>query len=268
MKGGVTVRITVLAENTACEGGLTAEHGLSMYIQTEKHGILFDMGQTDAFAKNAQALGISLEKVDVAVLSHGHYDHGGGLEAFLNINGKASVYVSEKAFGDYYNGTEKYIGLNKDLMLSDRIVKTGKECRIGFGLQIFPAESLDMTYGENAYGLTVKTDDGFRADPFLHEQYLMISENGKRYLISGCSHRGILNIVSTFKPDVLIGGFHFMKLDPTENEKELSEFASILSSFETKYYTMHCTGTEQFAFLKKKMGDRLEYLSTGCVISI
>ena len=77
------MKITVLLENTSTQSNLTAEHGLSLLIETKPHIILFDMGQSDAFAKNAERLGIDLALVDTAILSHGHYDHGGGLKAFL-----------------------------------------------------------------------------------------------------------------------------------------------------------------------------------------
>ena len=99
--------ITSLLENTAARAGIAAEHGLSLYIETATRRILFDMGQTDLFARNAEALGIDLSRVDLAILSHGHYDHGGGLAAFLEINQTAPVYLTEAAFLPHYNGTQK-----------------------------------------------------------------------------------------------------------------------------------------------------------------
>ena len=76
------MKISVLAENTACDNLFDCEHGLSLYIDTGKNKILFDMGQSNLFEKNAEKLGIDLSEVDIAILSHGHYDHGGGLKRF------------------------------------------------------------------------------------------------------------------------------------------------------------------------------------------
>ena len=97
-----------------------------------------------------------------------------------------------------------------------------------------------------------------------------MEEKGKRICISGCSHKGILNIVSWFRPDVLVGGFHFMKLDPAvpADAEVLDTAATRLLDGNTRYYTGHCTGESQFAFLKARMGNRLQALSTGCVIQL
>lgn len=262
------MNITTLTENTVYDEKLICEHGLSLYIQTKSHNILFDMGQTDAFIKNANGLNVDLETVDTAVLSHGHYDHGGGLEAFLNLNKKAPVYISKYAFGEHYNGTEKYIGLNGKLKNSDRLFFTDGCVCIDDELTLYSLNGKEKKYGENAYGLTLKRKEGFIPDPFLHEQYLQITENGKRILISGCSHNGVLNIIESFRPDIFIGGFHFTKLDPTMNSDILEKYADILLSFDTQYYTAHCTGTAQYEFLKEKMHGRLQYLHTGSRIEL
>ena len=119
------------------------------------------------------------------------------------------------------------------------------------------------------YGLTCREGEEYHPDPFLHEQYLLIEENGKRILISGCSHKGIINLVSWFKPDILIGGFHYMKLDASGDGAEiLKHSAETLLESPTMYYTGHCTGSEPFAVLKQYMGDRLEAISTGMVIEL
>ena len=78
------MKIVNLIENTEGCSGCASEHGLSFYIETEKHKLLVDTGATDAFIQNAEILGVNLASVDTVILSHGHYDHGGGLPAFVN----------------------------------------------------------------------------------------------------------------------------------------------------------------------------------------
>lgn len=252
------MKIVSLLENTTKNNNMCIEHGLSLYIETEKHKILFDMGQTYLFYKNAQTLGIDLAAVDIAIVSHGHYDHGGGLQKFLEINSDAKVYISKLAFEPHYHGT-KYIGLDSSLMSGDRIIYTDNEHKIDEKLFLFSCNAKERFHGSIPHGLTKMTNGELVTDDFLHEQYLMIEENGKYILISGCSHKGILNISDWFSPDVLIGGFHFSKLSL---DNTLREFAEKLNNHPTKFYTCHCTGVPQYEFMKNYMSN-LNYLSCG-----
>jgi len=97
------MKIVTLMENTAAREDLSAAHGLSLYIETPKHRILMDMGPNNEYLENAAKLGVDLTQVDVAILSHGHYDHGGGLKAFCQMNDHAKIYVRENAFGNYWS---------------------------------------------------------------------------------------------------------------------------------------------------------------------
>ena len=101
-------------------------------------------------------------------------------------------------------------------------------------------------------------------DDFRHEQYLLIVEHGRRILLSGCSHRGILRIAEQFSPDVLIGGFHLSKLFPGE---ALSVYTDELSRRDTAFYTCHCTGVGQYEWMKQRM-NRLSYLHTGETVTL
>lgn len=258
------MKIVCLAENTSINENIGAEHGLCLYIEANGQKVLFDMGQTDLFLKNAKTLGVDISTVDFAVLSHGHYDHGGGLAAFLEKNKTAPVYINRNAFGDYYNGTQKYIGLDKNMAQSDRIVFCDEDFLIKQGFSLFSCNKNQRQYNLGSFGLTQKQNENYVDDPFLHEQYLLIEENDKKVLISGCSHKGILNIVKWFSPDILVGGFHFSKL-PLDNV--LADYAQILDGYNTKYYTCHCTGCEQFDYMKQYMKN-LNYLSCGQEIDI
>ena len=251
------MKITALTENTAA-CGLPVEHGLSLFIEQDGRALLFDMGQTDLFAQNAARLGVDLAAVDIAVLSHGHYDHGGGLRRFLELNQKAPVYLSRHAFEPHFNG-ERYIGLDVSLRDSDRLIFTDGVTKIADGITLYSCSDREKVLDLGSFGLNMKQDGKLVPDDFRHEHYLLLEENGKRVLISGCSHRGIINIMEWFKPDVLIGGFHFNKL-PLDGA--LRSYAETLASYDTDYYTCHCTGVEQFEYMKRFM-PRLNYLSTG-----
>lgn len=255
------MKITTLMENTACSPEFACEHGLSLYIETGKRKLLFDAGQSGAFAENAGKLGIDLCQVDAFVLSHGHYDHGGGLPRFLEVNRQAMIYVNRFAFEPHYHGREKYIGLNPALEGNSRIFPVGGEVSLGEGLTLYtlPLPPMDSA------GLTVLRNGRFLPEDFRHEQYLLVEEGGKRILFSGCSHKGILQIVDHFRPDVLIGGFHFMKI---EDEDYLKQAAETLLRYPTTYYTGHCTGETQFARMKNIMGERLHYLSAGTQVTV
>ena len=264
------MRITVLTENTTEREDICAEHGLSLYIETPHHTILFDMGQTDAFARNADRLGIDLGKVDVAVLSHGHYDHGGGICAFFERNDRASVYLSRHAFGLHYNGTQKYIGLDPSLRQNDRLLFTGDSLIIDDELALYSCNDREREFPLNPFGLSIQRNGAFLPENFIHEHYLEIRENGRRVLFSGCSHKGILNIARWFAPDVLVGGFHFSKLDPDlpADAAFLRDAADCLLSCPTRYFTGHCTGLPVYEFMRARMGERLSRISAGMTLTI
>lgn len=255
------MKIITLLENTTTRADLTAEHGLSLYIETQTHKILFDMGQSSAFGSNAEKLGVDLTAVDFAVLSHGHYDHGGGLAEFLEINKTASVYVNRHAFGPHYNDSGKYIGLDLELQKNNRLIFTDGYHTIAEGITLhtvpFPPEDTS--------GLQVMENGVLRPEDFRHEQYLLLEEKGRRVLISGCSHKGVLQLAEHFHPDVLVGGFHFMKV--TE-DAVLDRAAAELLRHETTYYTGHCTGQTQYNRLLTTMGPRLNRFAAGSIFEI
>lgn len=262
------MQITALVDNISYERDLGAEHGLSLYIETGTHKILFDMGQTELFAENAKKLGIDLGDVDMAVLSHGHYDHGGGLRRFLQLNQKAPVYLSRYAFNRFYHGPEKYIGLDQslreDAQLAARLHPTAEQTRVDDRLTLFSCNDRKRVSVLDSAGLEMEIDGERLPDDFRHEQYLLVEEDGRRIVFSGCSHKGILDIVDQSRPDVLIGGFHFSKLPLNDT---LAGYAERLDRTGTVFYTGHCTGKAQFDFMKGYM-ERLHYLSVGQRIQV
>ncbi len=262
------MKIWTLIENTTCSDALVCEHGLSLYIEANGQRILFDAGQSGAFADNAEKMGIDLRQVDLCILSHGHYDHGGGLQRFLEVNDHAPVYVSRHAFGEYCNGEGKFIGLNWELLGEERIVFVGDHLTLSDTLSLHTCATFPQPYYTDPYGMQVRRRDALETDDFRHEMYLLIREGERRIILSGCSHKGVLNVKTWFAPDVLIGGFHLMKLDPEKEATRLKFTAMELLKQDTVYYTGHCTGDAQFDALKTHMGDRLQRLTTGAVYDV
>jgi len=259
------MKITVLIENTTLREDLSAEHGLSLLIETKSHTILFDAGQSVAFADNAEKLGIDLNKVDFCVLSHGHYDHGGGLRRFLEVNGHAPVYLSRYSFGEYFS-SGKYIGLNPDLEGNPRLIFVDDVLEIVPGITLCSCNDLMRPFSFGVFGQSVRKNGIHQDDTYLHEQYLLIEERGRKICFSGCSHKGVLNILSWFRPDVFFGGFHFIRMDPAG--RDLCDAMHQLEKFPTRYFTGHCTGSEQYAALKETLTNRIDYLSTGTVVEL
>ena len=111
------LRITVLMENTAREG-LEAEHGLSFFLEYRGRRFLLDAGSSGRFADNAQKLGVDLDGVELAALSHGHYDHADGLRAFFALNDRAPVYIRPQAGEAYYSksgGSPRFVGIHREI---------------------------------------------------------------------------------------------------------------------------------------------------------
>ena len=258
------MKVYCLMENTRSSDEFLCEHGLSLYIDTGKRKILFDMGQGDGFIENAKRLNIDLAKVDFAILSHGHYDHGGGLKKFMEINIHAPVYISKHAYEPHYNKEFKYIGLDLSTKDNSRIILTDGTINIDTDITVFNCNDKEAIYNFDTFGQSAFIDNQFIKEDYRHEQYLLIKEKGKDILFSGCSHKGILNIVNWVNSDIVFGGFHFskMKLDDT-----LKGYAQCLSGTKSDFYTCHCTGVLQFEFMKQ-FADNIKYLSSGDIIEI
>ena len=283
------MRVTVLMENSTPSSRLAARHGLSLWIelsdgQSGGRRVLFDMGPDDAFLANARTLGVDVTSADLAVLSHGHYDHGGGLPAFLDACAKAGrevpVYVRERAFEVHASGTGESrhaIGIDPTLA-GDRRVRVLRETReVAPGLTVFSTNRRAHPSARSNARLLMRCADGtLMPDDFAHEQSLLVEGEGRRVLFSGCSHGGILNIMDTAEElsggplDAVVAGFHLM--DPSGGTVEdaglTRSLAHELAARPTRYYTFHCTGTDAFALLRDELGDRVSYLHVGSRASV
>lgn len=273
-----TLKITVLAENTGWKNYL-GEHGLSLFIEHNNDNILLDAGKSSLFAENAKELGVDLESVDYAVLSHSHYDHADGFNDFFEINNKAKLYVREGTSENYFSmhGEElKYIGPRKGMLnqYKDRIVYVSSECYTipGTEMVLVPHSSDNLSaIGEKAR--LYKLEDGnVVADDFAHEQSLVIHTPKGLVIFNSCSHGGPANIirevlqgVGNHKIYAYIGGFHLSKYP----DEDVLEFARTLKSLEIeRLITGHCTGEGACEILKEQLGAKVEIMHSGMIIEV
>ena len=263
------MKIKTLIENTSISPQLHTEAGLSMYVETANHKILFDTGMTGNFVENAEKMGVDLKAVDLVVISHGHDDHGGGLKRFLEINHTAPVYINRHAFRPFYARETKDLSLEMDLKDHPQVILTDDRLELGEGLELFTCNGFTRKHKMGHFGLSTLSEGVHVPDDFRHEQYLLITEGDKKVLFSGCSHKGILNIMEWVQCDVLLGGFHFMLMAVEgEGRVELENAGKQLLTHPTTYYTCHCTGLKQYEVLKSVMGERLKYTATGDEIEL
>lgn len=268
------MRIVNLMEDTLGVEGLCYEHGLSFYIETEKHKILLDTGASPAFIENAKKLGIDLTQVDIVVLSHGHYDHAGGIMAFAKMNPAAKIYMQRTAGRDYYNlrdGIEKYIGIDKAILELPQVQFLDGDYQIDEEVCVFTDIRGRKYWPEGNLLLKEKTTEGYVQDEFVHEQCLVVNDGKNRVLLSGCAHNGILNILEAYQerfedvPQKVISGFHMAKKGEytAEEVRTIEDTARELCKLNTKFYTGHCTGEAAFILMKKIMGEQLIFVHSG-----
>ena len=270
------MRIVTLVENTAGASGCGIEHGLSFYIETADHKILMDTGASDLFLANAKQLGVDVSAVDTVVLSHGHYDHGGGLAAFRAVNPNAVIYMQTAAGGEYYADEDErgphYIGISQAAALPGIIfVPPVGELKIDEKLSVFGQIGHEHPAPEGNRLLKKKTEEGYVEDDFIHEQCLVVREGDLAVLFSGCAHHGILNIMDRFRelygkdPTHVFGGFHMMRKNGygKEDLELIAQTARELKCCSTLFYSGHCTGEVPFETMKEILGDRLEYTHSG-----
>lgn len=280
------MRITVLLENATPSSRLVAKHGLSLFVEAAGRRLLFDLGPDESFLENARALGVDATSAEMVVLSHGHYDHGGGLRAYLDATAAqavpASVYVREGAFAKHLSGTPARnhdIGLDPELASHPRLVTVGERFELDEGLTLFSVPRRERVHPEPATNAVLLERDAagtLARDSFGHEQSLLVTEGDRHALLSGCSHAGILNVLERAEAmvggplDAVVAGFHLMS--PSGGSHEGAEstraVARALAKRPTRYLTFHCTGLEAFGTLRDVLGDRVAYLGVGSMVTL
>lgn len=270
------MRIINIIENTSGTNDCVTGHGLSFYIETAKHKLLMDTGPSEDILENARKLGISLADVDTVILSHGHYDHAGGLMSFAKVNATAKIYMHTEAAGEYYafDGKEKgyrYIGIDPEITQLDQIVYVDESTQIDENLFVFCNIKGKRNLPDTNKRLLKNEGGRYIQDSFAHEQCLVIKEDGRHFLFSGCAHNGILNILDRYKelygaqPDVVVSGFHMMKkIDYTDEEiRSIRDTAYALTQYRAIFYTCHCTGVPAYQIMKEILGEQLHYVHCG-----
>lgn len=261
------MKIVTLIENLVYQQGLMAEHGLSIYMETNNQKILFDIGQSSGFLQNALSLGIAIEEIDCLVLSHGHFDHTGGLYPFLEKNKKAKVYAKKEIFTPKYRGENHFIGtLPNESLLKGRLTYVETITEIAENVFIMP--HIHISHPANTFykGFSIKVNDEYLPDSFEDELFLAIRQNEQINILTACSHHGIINICTTatghfnLPVNMILGGFH-MKNCSAEQFKQVTDYFQEIKP--TSIGVCHCTGVEKYAEMLQACETHLFYNSTG-----
>ena len=269
-----SVDITIVVDNLT-EPGLVAEHGFSLWIEADGRRILFDTGQGPALAPNAEALGVDTGRADALVLSHGHYDHTGGLPHVSAVAGDVAVYCHPAAVQPRYairNGRAASIQMPRAAMAAlDRIDSTRLHW-ISRPLQLTDQIGLTgpvprETDYEDVGGPFFLDPEGCRPDPIEDDLALWIHTDAGLVVCVGCCHAGLINtlrhvrrLAGEARIRAVIGGFHLhaagpRRLIPTADELKAMDIERIVPC--------HCTGEAAMVFLAEALGSRVETGAAG-----
>ena len=257
------------------------EHGLSLFISSNELSILFDTGRSGHFLLNAQSLDLKIRDVNLAVVSHHHIDHGGGLPAFLEVNHQAAVYLrsstNEQFFLNILGLYERRVGLDESLYqrYPQRFLYIDRFSEIAAGVFILTRISKRHAMPKGNRHLFVGAGSRKVPDDFDHELILVIQQSAGLVVFTGCSHHGILNMLDTvleYFPgqglQAIFGGFHLVDLPLINNlagrKVDIEDLGKAILEYPIeKIYTGHCTGKQAFRILKNVLGTKLQYFATG-----
>lgn len=270
------MKITVLSDNIGC-GTLKGEWGLSFHIEFNGKQYLLDTGGSDLFLSNARELGIDISEVDCAILSHAHYDHSLGMEAFFLTNSKADFYVSPNAGENCYAGfsfISKYIGIPKGILskYKDRIKTPPGVTEIAKDVFIVPHSTAGLSKIGRQSHLYIRHGWIYAPDNFSHEQSLVFRTEGGLIIFNSCSHSGadvVMAEVSRAFPGekvkAYLGGLHLFRM----TDKKVKKIAEKIKNAGLGcVITGHCTGDRAFAVLKSCLGNAINQFRCGTAIQL
>lgn len=270
------MKITFLVDNYVDKANLAAEHGFSALIEFRGKRILFDAGQTDLILKNISSLSLDIDSISYTVLSHGHYDHTGGL-GYIFSKRKTKIFCHKDIATEHMrinsNGGYDYIGLDKGFYTDFFKYFEFNEDKVCIDDGVFlsgPIERFEAF--DSDQNLFLSENGEYLKDYFPDEQYLVLSEDDMFHIVTGCSHAGIVNIILDFRKKFgnvrlksVIGGFHLFR----SGEKELEQVLNFLVKNDVRYIiTGHCTGINAICHLKRDLGDRLIPIKVGLVLEL
>lgn len=277
-----TLKITTLIENNEdYKKQLNFEHGLSLYIELENMKILFDTGQSGKFKDNAKKLEKSLKDLDYLIISHGHYDHAGGVEeAIKELGKKTKVIVGREFFNPKYKqlseNSYKYNGIsfNEDIFLKNNLKLEkieGDILNIGEKIIIFHNFERETSYEKINDKFYIKNQEKYIRDDFKDEIAMGVKTDKGLVVIVGCSHIGIINILKSISKKIdmpiymVIGGTHLVEADKDRIDKTILD----LKKMNIEYVALsHCTGEEGIEGLQKAYKDKFIKNNTGNIIKI
>ncbi len=267
-----TIQIKVLVENTSNRLGLLGEHGLSYFIQTKDRSLLFDTGQGLALANNAAILGADWQKVDAVVLSHGHYDHSGGLRFFSRQKNLPKIYAHPAAFEKKYAKSPqnqfRFIGISDEAisLFKDQAVWTERPTELVDGIWVTGPVPRQNEW-EQYSGPFYLDDRGLQADDLLDDQSIYFTTQQGVVVLLGCAHSGVVNTLRyiqklTGKTEIgfVAGGMHLLQSSPDRIQWTIQEFQRMNVKV---IAPCHCTGTAARHALRNAYQDRYVDCSTG-----
>ena len=267
----MTGTISILTDNrTAGSGRFGCEHGLSVLLHTSSARILMDTGASGLFAANAALMGIDLSGVDYVFLSHGHSDHVGGLNTFLDLNRKAKVIVSPEAVtGRFYSERGGVHSISCDWprdKMCDRTLYVDKTMTLADGIHVNAGIPQRHPLPSGNRLLSIRREGSLFPDDFSHEMALYVDG----VLYTGCAHNGLENILEAcpWPVDTVIGGFHLLDSDDVHSFESEDQLAAMAERLATRYprvsfLTGHCTGSRAFHILQSVLGSRLQQFACG-----